>query len=358
MVHPKRGPAMFIQLVERIAAGEPASVPDAPAGQAGSGAFDAIVLASDPLDLLLHLEQVWDASEPWAPDPRPAGPARRTRWATGAFARFAPDANPAWHHLGYAFLLENTRAVQIFQRVLQRYRSGESLGVPGMATQRWLDATEVILGGEVGPMVPAASLRSPATDPEAVRRNAYWRLLGMDLAFGAEDNSPKAYEKAEQHNADFVPLLEDLLRRISRALDAGAADGGTLPRAASQLRERLLARRQGQQLARQELVASTVLGWVDLTLRTNTSVVMDLGAQADSAAERLRLMGERVGLPAHAKSADLIALAPGFSAFLRMVESGLLATSMDGMQADPALAKTCREVIRYWSAATGHALQA
>lgn len=347
---------MFIQLVERIAAGDAASAPGASTATAGSDALDAVILAADPLDLMLHMEQVWDAFDPWKPEPRPAGPARRTRWTTGAFAHFEPEAGPAWHHLAYAFMLENTRAVQILQRVVRLYRSGESLGVPSVATQRWLDAAEVILGGEVMPMAHWPSSHPPARDPEAGRRNAYWRLFGMELAFGAEDNSPAAYEKAEQHNADFVPLFEELLRQISRVLDAGSSDDGSMVRAAAQLRDRLLARRQGQQLARQELAASTALGWADLTLRTNTSVVKDLGAHADSAADRLRGMGERVGLAAHARSAALIPLATGISAFLRAVESGALAESLLGGPADSAPARTSRQVIQYWTAATGHVL--
>lgn len=348
---------MFIQLVERIAAREPAGATGVPTAPAGREAIGAMVLGSDPLDLLLHLEQVWDAFDPWKPDPRPAGPARRARWATGAFARFEPDANPAWNHLAYGFMLENTRAVQILQRVVRHYRLGESLGTPSMATQRWLDAAEVILGGETAPMAPWAPARFPARDPEAIRRNAYWRLFGMDLAFGAEDNGPLAYEKAEQHNADFVPLFEELLRRISRSLSSPDPDGGAMARASGQLRDRLLARRQARQLAREELAAATVLGWVDLTLRTNTSLVKDLHADADSPADRLRMIGERVGLPAHVKAAPLFALAPELSAFLRMLESGTLAEeSMSGIRPDSTLAQTSRRVIDYWSAATGRVL--
>ena len=88
-------------------------------------------------------------------------------------------------------MLENTRAVQILRRVVREYRFGEGLGVPSVATQRWLDATESLLFGAQNLLSPWVSTSALRTDPEAVRRNAYWRMFGLDLAFGTDDNRPR-----------------------------------------------------------------------------------------------------------------------------------------------------------------------
>ena len=105
------------------------------------------VLTADALDLALYLEQVWDAEVD--PFPAPPGsllePARRKlrSLGLGRFSSLAPAPSndpqrpPLWDHAGYAYVLENTRAVQILRRVVREYRSGETLGVPTAATRQW-----------------------------------------------------------------------------------------------------------------------------------------------------------------------------------------------------------------------------
>ncbi|AMA59929.1 hypothetical protein [Bradyrhizobium sp. CCGE-LA001] len=359
---------MIQQLVQRILLANPALNQQTAA---------AIVLGSDPLDLVLHMEQVWDAFDPWAPNGLPAGPARRLLWGLGAFGLFAPPAGiPAFDHLGYSWALEQTRAVQILRRVIREFRSGEGLGIPSVATQRWLDATETLLFGAANPISAWLSTSAVRQDAEGVRRNAYWRLFGLDLSFGTDDNRPAAYDKANAANTSFVRLFEELLFELWQAIinvqnrvGVNTSDNDRIFRIAEELRFVLRSRRQQQMLGREELAATTVLGWVELTLSADTPVVVDLRAQATSAADRLRLIGERVGLAPHSRSAAFFSMCSELSIFLRTIESGVVTTPDLAwiLYLEPAAAPPppptpvgveSRRVITEWAAATGKDLKA
>lgn len=360
---------MINQLIQRIFNG---GLPDMGAGypQVLPGDVSAAgqaVLSADPLDLTLYMEQVWDLFDPWATNPKPAGPARRGLWNMGRFAAIGTEANPAWDHLGYSYVLENTRAVQILRRVVREYRAGEALGIPSVATQRWLDVSEALLFGAINPMASWLPTGVAALDPEASRRASYHRLLGLDLSFGGEDNRPSVYTKAAAANLSFVRLFEELLFELWQAIanrknlvGVNNSDNDRIFRIAQELQFVLRSRRQNQLLAREELAASLVLGWVDLTLKTDTPVVQDLKCNATSAANRLQLIGERVGLSAHSKSAEFFAMASELSLFLRTIESNILGDP----NAVPALytpgtplGNASRRVITEWASATGKDLK-
>jgi hypothetical protein len=359
---------MIQQLVQRII---DTGVPPAVAAM--------FVLRGDPLDLALHMEQVWVESDPWKqPQPLP-GPnwARRSLWQLGAFFDYAPTAHPAWDHFGYSYVLENTRAVQIMRRVVHAYRSGEGLGVPSIDTQRWLDTTEALLFGAANPLAAWLSTSTVRQDPEAVRRNAYWRVFGLDLAFGTEDNRPPVYDKASASNANFVVLFEELLFELWQAISnvrnisgVNASDDDRIYRLAEALSFILMSRRQNQMLTREELAAATVLGWIELTLNADTPVVVDLRAHATSASDRLRLIGERVGLAPHTRSAALFAMAADLSVLLRVIESKVVSGPELAwvlyLEQRPATAPAAsplpigassRRVITEWAAATGKDLK-
>jgi hypothetical protein len=353
---------MIQQLVQRIIA----------ATNVTPQAAAATVLGSDPFDLMLHMEQVWAAFN------GPPGLGRQALVAPGAFAAAAPPPGAmAWDHLGYSYVLENTRAVQILRRVVREYRSGEGLGIPSVAGQRWLDATEVLLFGAANPIAPWLSTSMVRLDPEAVRRNAYWRLFGLDLAFGTDDNRPPVYDKANAANTSFVRLFEELLFELWQAITnvrnfsgVNASDDDRIYRIAEELRFVLNSRRQLQMLAREELAAATALGWAELTVSANTPIVVDLKAEGTSASDRLRLIGERVGLPAHSKSAALFSMSAELSLFLRTIELGLVTApnlswllylELPPPNAPPVPAPIgveSRRVITEWAAATGKDLKA
>jgi hypothetical protein len=122
----------------------------------------------------------------------------------------------------------------------------------------------------------------------------------------------------------------------------------------------LRARRENGALQREELAASTVLGWAELTVSTSSPVVRDLGATAPNPTDRLQLIGERVGLPAHRKSGAFFAMAADLSTLLHAIEAGVasgqawrlyLEQAPPGLTGKP-IGGEARRVITEWSAAT------
>ena len=346
----------------------------------GGAAAEAQVLTADPLDLVWRMEQTLDAANPWAPNPPPAGPARRALFATGAFGLIAfPPGAPAWDHLIYAYAIENTRGSQILARVVRAFRSGEGLGLPSTATQRWLDTTETLLLGAANPVAAWLSTSTVRPDPEAVRRNAYYRLFGMDLAHGTDANAPFPFDKAEASNRAFAQLFEELLHELWRAIEnvrnlvaGNQTDDDRIYRLAEQLGFMLRSRRQNALLSREELAATTVMGWVHLTLGSNTPLVVDLRAQATSPADRLRVIGERVGLLPHSRANSFFAMATSLSLLLRALEAGWVTSSAQSwllyLVAPPLgtpplppgvtpLGTEVRRVITEWAAASGRNLK-
>lgn len=336
------------------------------------------VLTADPLDVALHMEQVWIAADPLKHPLPPVGSkwARRSLWELGEFSGFAPAAGlTTWDHFGYSYVLENTRAVQIMRRVVHAYRSGEGLGVPSIETHRWLDATEAIVFGAANPLPAWLSTSAVRQDAEAVRRNAYWRVFGLDLAFGTDHNQPPSYDKASASNSNFVALFEELLFELWQAISnvrntsgANAADDDRIYRLAEALSFILLSRRQKQMLTREELAAATVLGWIELTLTDDTPVVVDLRAHATSASDRLRLIGERVGLAPHTRSSSLFSMAADLSLLLRTIESKVISgpelawvlyleNPPPPAVAPQPIGASSRRVITEWAAATGKDLK-
>lgn len=357
---------MIRQLVKGIFTNGLPAAPPFPAVAANDlNAATEAVLYADPLDLTLYLEQYWHSFSP------SAGPARRNLWAGGRFSAIPPAAPisagvPSWDHLAYSYVLENTRATQILRRVVRDYRSGEKLGIPRPLTRRWLDATEALLHGAGNIIAPWLSTSAARQDAEAVRRNAYWRLMGLDLAFGTEDNRAADYEKASAANTDFARLFEELLYELWRAISniknlvaGNETDQDRIFRIAEELQYVLRSRRQGEMLDREELAAATALGWIELTLSSNTAVVVDLKAESTSAANRLKLIGNRVGLAAHSKSPALFSMSEDLSILLRTIESAVVSPStVTVLYAPGPIGEASRRVITEWSAATGRDLKA
>ena len=356
---------MILQLVQKLSSPTTSAIA---AGQA--------VLASDPLDLVLYMEQVWDLADGGVNDP-PAG-ARKQLYEMGRFgpppSLPLPQVFGLWDHFAYAYVLESTRAVQILRRVIREYRSGESLGIPSPATRRWIEATETLLFGAANPIAPWLSTSSIRQDSEAVRRNAYWRMFGLDLAFGAEDNSAPVFDRSATANTSFPALFEELLFELWQAISnqrnfAGVnqSDDDRIFRIAEQLRFVLRSRRQNDMLRREELAAATALGWAELTFAFDSPVVKDLGADASSPGDRLRIVGERVGLPSHSKAAAFFSMASEISILMRVIEAGLVSdttkawllyatTPVPGPNQAPFGAES-RRVITEWAAASGKNLK-
>ena len=333
------------------------------------------VFAFHPMQLSRFLEQVWANRPPAttlesAPGLEVPG-VLAVQEATSGIP--LPPLPLLWEHMIYAYMVENTRAYEIFRRVLEEYRYGERLGTPSVATQQWLRTTEQLFYGPDPPLQIFALTSFIRPDIRAARRSDYFRMFGMDLNHGTDDNRPYPYPRAAASNTNFVSIFEGLLREVWRGIEnfrnsSGPADTDdtAIANYARELDDMLSVRRTGGNLAREELLHSSAMSWFHLTLSFDSPVVVDLEAQANSPEERLLRVGQRVGLPAHSRSGSYFKLAENMSFILRNIELGQFSTPANAQilytpsppAAFPAVVSNAmQEIIRDWSIATGREMK-
>ncbi len=277
-----------------------------------------------------------------------------------------------WDHLIYAYMVENTRIYEIFRKVLHEYLHGERLDIPSAAGQRWVRTTEELFYKDPSPFTIFSSLVSHIRpDVRASRRNAYYRMFRLDLNHGTDDGRPYSYEKPVAANRDFVPTFEKFLSEVWRGIininnDSGpnTTDDAAILDHVRYLFEMLTNRRRDGNLSREELFFVSTMSWFHLTVEFDSPIVKDLKAQASSPAERLRKIGERVGLPPHGKAEDLFGLAEPMSRILLAIESGNFNTTdavkrfyddknFTGTTGKNTLPDDIKVIITNWSSATG-----
>lgn len=338
---------MFVELANLAAAGEPGA--------------NTILTEFRPLQVLDFLEGYWQSAAPalQAPPDEARGQDLDQPILT------PPNLGLPLHHLAYAYMLENTRLIDIMRRVVWEYRHGERLPPPTGATQRWLHVTEELFFTSPLPYSVRSVTSSLRPDPAAVRRNAYYRLLGMDLNHGTEDGRPYPYVKADAANRDFAMLFEALLTELwkgyanrSNLVAENTTDDPAILELTRRLREMLNARRLAVNLAREEFDAVATLSWFYLVVAYNTQIVRNLNADADGVSDRLRLIGQRVGVPAHARSDAYFQMARPMSVVLRAIEQDAIATA-GGPQSlyDGLYTPEVVQLIVHWSIATGRNLK-
>jgi len=278
-----------------------------------------------------------------------------------------PPPGIGWNHLIYAYMIENTRVFEIFERVLRSFVHGERFGIPTLASQAWLRASEELFYRPSHPFGIATLTSDVRPDGRAGRRNSYYRMFGLDLNHGAADNRPYPYEKSESANRDFVSTLERLLYEVWRGIVNFANTSGkrdtddeAIHTMCERLRAMLTLRRRNGILNREEFWYTSTMSWFHLVLEQNSPIVVDLDAQATTPEDRLMRIGERVGLPAHGKSRSFISLADRLSQFLIVIEAGGFATLTQAqtLYTVAATRELMQEIITYYSSATGRDLKA
>jgi hypothetical protein len=316
-----------------------------------------------PLQVLDFLEGYWRAAVPNLPIPAHIDFARAGILDPGGPLP-ALVAAPL-HHIAYAMCLENTRLLDIMRRVVSEYRNGERLPAASVATQRWLHVTEELFFTAPEPFSVRSLASQVRPDPAAIRRNAVYRLLGIDLSHGTEDGRPYPFVKAEAANREFATVFEAFISEVWRgylnrnnAISGNTTDDNAIIELERRLREMLNARRFNGNLAREEFDAVATLSWFHLTVAYNTEIVQNLNAGAVGVADRLRSIGERVGLPPHARSDSYFQLAAPMSVILRAIEQDAIAAA-GGAESlyDGFYQPWMLQVITHWSIATGRNLK-
>ena len=243
------------------------------------------------------------------------------------------------YHLIYCYLLENTRLFQIFERVIDKYMHDEELGIAeDKQVFNWIQNTEKLFYKNDYPK--ATNLRSlirPSSDES--RRNAYFRLFGIDLAFGdlpGQSQPGTNYFKAKANNQQFIPLFEKYLSEIWQGyLNARNTSGpnttdiNVITDLALQLREIMQARRGRsssvdyayRNLSREEFSSVLLASWFALAICEDTPIVKFLKCESSTIGERLLKIGDKVGVPAHRKSQALFEMAGAASNILCALEA-------------------------------------
>ena len=273
-----------------------------------------------------------------------------------------------WHHLSYAYLIESTGVAEIFLEVVRRLVHGETLGTLSIEGSRWLRSTEELFYRDP-PLFSISGVVSEARPHARLsRRNAYWRMFGLDLPHpvpataGGAGQDWKALAGSGA-NTDFRAKWAELLRQVWLGLENSANTSGPNPTDASYvaflcdaLKDMLNNRRRNGMLAREEFVYVTVLSWFHLTLETDTAIVRDLKAEATSPGDRLAKIAQRVGMAPAARSRELFDLSERMSSLLRAIELGTFDGSVAAstlFDSTTPLGVEMRDIINLWQSATG-----
>ncbi len=276
-----------------------------------------------------------------------------------------PNNDQLWLHLIYAFLIENTRICEIFRKVIYEFRHGEKLGAPRTETQHWLRITEELFYRMPAPFFISAVDSDIRPDQGAIRRNAYWRMFGMELNHPMEKGKTYPFIKPDAANVEFVNVLENLLHHVYIGLinvgnESGAnpTDVAIITNYANQLFDMLITRRQYGNLSREEYWFVSMMSWFHLSLEQNTPLVIDLRAEGSSPEQRLFNIAKRVGYPAHSKSEQFFRMAPLLSQLLIYIESGAVnqADNAQTLYADvpDSLRSINFQITADWEQSTGH----
>lgn len=242
------------------------------------------------------------------------------------------------YHLIFSYLVENTRIVQIFEKLIWMFLHDEKLTKADPKAFAWIANTESLFYKDsLSSLKPGVSSGLKPVS-EAARRNAYQRLFGMDLAFGDQENKSYEYVKAEFANSAFISLFENFLSEFWQGfINANNTSGQNttdyehLEALGRKIQEMLMSRRSTEldftnyryfHLSREEYSSHIFLYWLFHIISYDSPIVTYLHANANTPGERLIGIGKKVGVPAHTKSEAILDIAKPMNSILRFVELG------------------------------------
>jgi hypothetical protein len=276
-----------------------------------------------------------------------------------------------WDHLIYAYMIGNTRIEPIFRRVADELLRGEKFGLPREDTQQWLRNTEEIFFRDPPPFSITTLTSRIRPDLEATERELYFRMFGMSLNHGRDDNSPFPYHQAAAANREFVATFEELLREswigfINRTTTSGAnpTDDAKIEDLARNLNSQLIDRRRFGTGSREEFFLVAKASWWHMAVENNNlPIIRDLRAEGTTPEQVLFKLAQMVGLPANGLADHYFQIADAISAVLIAIETGALqaagaARALYDPTAPNQLADAINLIITHWSAITGHDVKA
>jgi hypothetical protein len=281
---------------------------------------------------------------------------------------------PIWRHLIYPYLIESTGLFEILAEVLRRYVVGETLPTPTAGTAIWSRVTEELFFRDPPLFSAGGALTSQLRPIAAVnRRNTYWRMFGLDLPHPVHgiDGQPWKVDVGATINTRFLELWNELLRQVwlgfendSNSSGAKATDSSYIAYLCQTLSEMMRLRRRGGMLFRDEFAYSTMLDWFHLTVQYDTALVTDLSANAGTGgnpADRLALIGQRVGIAPSRQARELFELADKVSPLMWALELGVFndPTAAEmlyrhvNLSTNTTIADQMNRIVDLWQSATG-----
>ena len=299
------------------------------------------------------------------------------------------------YHMIYAYLVENTRIAQIFEKLVHMYMHDEKLRKitpitntnQNRAAFQWIANTENLFFKSLANNSYRNIVSQVRSSADASRRNAYFRLLGMDLAFGdGISNAAVNFHKAESNNQPFIVIFEKFLSEIwqaytnaRNAIGPNTTDMFVIIDTAQKIQEMLMSRRTTEttftnyryfNLSKEEYSSVVMMSWLYEVVSYDSPIVQFLRCNGNTPGERLINIGDKVGLPAHSKSEGLLDIAPPMNTLLRRVELGdynientvstIITSQANNLPATNPNRQALNEllsIINNWEKATGHRIK-
>ncbi|WP_448004479.1 hypothetical protein [Agromyces bauzanensis] len=278
-------------------------------------------------------------------------------------------------HLIYAYLIESTGIIEVMAEVVRRIVVGETLNLVRPDGWRWIRTTEELFFREP-PLYSIQGIVSEMRPDQRVnRRNAYWRMFGLEPphtipARWARPGLPAESWKQDVGdgvNSGFREKWTELLRQVwlgmenaNNGIGPNATDGEYIAFLCTALRDMMALRRRGGMLAREEFAYVSMLSYFHLSVADDAiPIVRDLSAEAPGPAERLERIAARVGMTPAARSRELFELADLMSGLLRAIELSVFTTGAQAellylnLGTNQILRRDMNRIIDLWQSATG-----
>jgi hypothetical protein len=317
------------------------------------------------------------ASAALPPFPLPSGidPAVPDNFTGTPFVPAATAPGLISDHLIYSYLVECTGIIEVMAEVVRRFAVGETLNFVQPDAARWLRTTEELFFREPPLYSIQGVVSEMRPDQRVNRRNAYWRMFGLEPPHAIPARWTRPGLPAESWKQDtgdgvnngFREKWTELLRQVwlgienrNNGIGPNATDSEYIAFLCTALRDMMVMRRRGGMLAREEFAYVAMLSYFHLTVENDTiPIVRDLTAQAPGPAERLERIATRVGMTPAARSRELFELADLMSGLLRAIELSVFTTGAEAellyidLGTNGVLLRDMNRIIDLWQSATG-----
>lgn len=277
------------------------------------------------------------------------------------FTKNASQGAIMWDHLIYAYCIESTQIIKIFQKAIDGILKGNyeiNLDAP---TQQWLHNTESLWFRDTAPFSTFNIVSSLRPDLGATRRSAYYRFFGFTLPGDLrEDGAPYSFAQPKSSNTNFRRNFERFCEEVwvgitNKGNTSGynPTDNAVIAFNAFEMQKNFRAQRNNGDISKQEFYFVSMMSWFHLALEFNSPIVRAFSIEEESPAQRLYALANIVGIPANGLSENLFRLSDPLSVMLTTIETGIFNEKANQLYGDDDMRDTMRTIIFNWSQLTG-----